>query len=53
MLDVGRNQNFAGRRLDEREDGFAEGAGLGKFDEAPFALEPIFRENQNDRFGAG
>jgi hypothetical protein len=52
MLDVARNEGFACGRLNEREDCFAERARLREFDEAPFTVEPVFGEDQNDGIGA-
>jgi hypothetical protein len=53
MLNVGRDEHFAGGSFDEGEDGFAESAGLREFGEAPFAVNPIFREDDDDGVGAG
>src|ERR1035441_2342897 len=51
MLDVAGNEGLPVWRLDQWKDRFAERARLGEFGEAPFAVEPVLGQNQNDRFG--
>jgi hypothetical protein len=49
MLDVGRDDGgLAGGSLNDREDGLAERAHLGQFGEAPFGLEPVPGQDQDD-----
>jgi hypothetical protein len=53
VLNVAETKVFAGGRLDQRKNRLAQRARLGEFGEAPFAVEPVFGQNQNDRFGPG
>ena len=51
MLNVAGDEGLAGWSLEQRKDGLAQGPRLGEFGKAPFAVEPVLGQNQNDRFG--
>src|SRR2546429_2857714 len=52
MLDIVGDVPLAGRALDDRENRLAERARLRELGKAPFAVEPVGREDQDDRLGA-
>jgi hypothetical protein len=52
LLDVGGDETLATRRHDYREDRLAQRPRLGELGEAPFALQPVRRQDQDDGVGA-
>jgi hypothetical protein len=52
ILNVLGDISLAPGRFDNGKDRLAESPRLGEFDKAPFAVEPVFGEDQDDRLGA-